>query len=121
MSESEVSRELRKVLEHHGHYAVKIHQTGYNTAGIPDLLCCVRGVMIGIETKLVYSGRLKYTEHQIHHLNKIRNAGGIGIGVAYHNKQWALDEKLTGETDHLVWCSLASLVEIVRSLPIHQN
>lgn len=49
---------------------------GFTKSGIPDLLICDGGRFIGIELK-ADNGRPSLL--QIHHLKKIREAGGIGI------------------------------------------
>jgi hypothetical protein len=121
-NESEQARALKNGLIKFGHYAIKIHQQGFTDAGIPDLLCCINGWFVGIELKMLRGGKkVVYSDHQILHLKNIEVAGGKAYGVVYGatrlKDRWALDEKKTGQTDHLEWRSLAGIVDLLRSLP----
>ena len=48
-------------------------------AGIPDIICCYKGIFIGIETKV---GKNKMSKLQEEHKKEIEKAGGIHI-LAY--------------------------------------
>ena len=56
----------------------KEHGGPYGTSGIPDIICCYKGRIIGMECKLP-GGRL--TELQRRALAKINRAGGIARRV----------------------------------------
>lgn len=47
-------------------------------SGIPDILACVNGYFVGIEVK---SDAGNPTALQLHHVSKIRNAGGFAFVV----------------------------------------
>lgn len=55
---------------------VKQHGSVYTTAGIPDLLICVRGRFAAIELK---APKGKTTPAQAYQLSKIAQAGGVSI------------------------------------------
>lgn len=50
-SEADLVRKIKKALIADGAYAAKIHG-GRFSAGVPDLLVCVRGCFVGLEVKL---------------------------------------------------------------------
>lgn len=68
-----------------GSTAWKIHGGPHQVIGIPDLVCCVGGRMVGIEVKLQRPGeseehaRGRVTHHQRAQLDAINAAGGLGI------------------------------------------
>ncbi len=62
----------------------------YTTPGIPDLLCCIKGRFVGIETK---GPKGRSTEEQLRKIEAIRAAGGVAV-VMYPS---AFDEFRT-------WC-----------------
>lgn len=51
---------------------------GYGVHGIPDFVCCINGVFVGVETKA--NGKMP-TELQHQRLKEICNAGGIAAVV----------------------------------------
>ncbi len=51
---------------------------GYGRAGIPDIICCVRGQFVGIECK---AGSNRPTALQARELRAISEAGGITFVV----------------------------------------
>ena len=55
-------------------YLRKIHQSMYSHAGIPDVLVCYRGKLVGIEIKTLTG---KPTKLQWRELKLIREAGGV--------------------------------------------
>jgi hypothetical protein len=69
---TKVQEEVRKV----GGYVVKIHgsEDSYQAVGTPDLLCCVYGRFVGIETKLP-GERLRPMQRVA--LHEIFNSGGV--------------------------------------------
>lgn len=79
MLESSLVKRIKKKLqtEIHGLY-VKIHGGPFQTAGLPDLIGCVRGRFVGIEVKC--PGKEKnLTPRQALILQSIRDAGGIAF------------------------------------------
>lgn len=80
-------KQLRVQIGKDGYFR-KIHQSGFSMKGIPDILGCYKGRMIGLEDKVVRSVRRKYvfrmdifTPDQIANLKGIYEAGGVALGV----------------------------------------
>lgn len=73
--------------EHPGTLVWKIHGGPMQEVGIPDLIACHDGVLVGIEVKLRRPGESdaalarRVTQHQQRQLARIREAGGRA-GVA---------------------------------------
>ena len=67
-----------KALRHEGAFVLKVHGGPYQVAGVPDLLCCVRGRLIGLEVKV---GSNNATPLQEKTMADIRAAGGIAAVV----------------------------------------
>jgi Holliday junction resolvase len=59
----------------------KVHGSGYQKSGIPDLIGCINGLFIGIEVKDPKNKSYGATELQLHIIELIKGAGGIA-GVA---------------------------------------
>ena len=55
---------------------------GYGSSGVPDILCCYRGVFIGLECK---ANGNKPTRLQESHIKEINMNGGIAFIVDEHN------------------------------------
>ena len=55
---------------------------GYGSSGVPDILCCYRGVFIGLECK---ANGNKPTRLQESHIKEINMNGGIAFVVDEHN------------------------------------
>lgn len=75
-------------------WVLKVHGSAYQRSGIPDLLVCVDGLLIGIELKHQYTGESedhvlsRVTAAQRREIRKIEEAGGTS-GVA-----WSVDMAL---------------------------
>ena len=77
MTEKQFENKVKAFLKEQGCYFIKYWGGGqFTKAGVPDLLICCDGHFLGVELKA--SGG-KPTELQLHHLDQIRKAGGIGI------------------------------------------
>ena len=77
MTEKQFENKVKAFLKDQGCYFIKYWGGGqFTKAGVPDLLVCCNGRFLGVELKA--SGG-KPTELQLHHLDQIRKAGGIGI------------------------------------------
>ena len=63
-------------------WAFKVHGSEYQTAGVPDILACYRGLFLGIETKMPGN---KPSTIQDYIMGKIRKAEGLVL-VAYSLK-----------------------------------
>lgn len=69
---------IKRMLTDQGCYFIK-HFANRNTeAGVPDILACVNGEFLGIEVK---SDSGNPTDLQLHHIEKIRKAGGLAFVV----------------------------------------
>ena len=78
-SETKLQKKIQKYLREIGCYEFKVHGSQYMKAGIPDIICCYKGLFIGIETKV---GKNKMSKLQEEHKKEIEKAGGIHI-LAY--------------------------------------
>jgi Holliday junction resolvase len=115
MNESSLTSQFNKTLRDSGCYVVKHVASGMTYVGVPDVLVCSKGRFIGCEMKIMRGSKLAYTDPQKVNLQLIRNAGGLGVGIAIDITQppasrWAVDCIVNGETAHLEWCSLAGVV-----------
>jgi hypothetical protein len=73
MTEQSIQRAIIKELEKRGAYCVKVIQA--HKAGVSDIICCYRGRFLSLEVKTP-QGRV--APLQEYHLDKVREAGGIG-------------------------------------------
>lgn len=78
-AEKQFENKIKSELTRRGHWRVKFFANAYTPSGIPDILACVNGRFFGIEVKGGSSYGL--TELQRYNLQKIREAGGVGICV----------------------------------------
>ena len=69
---------IKKFLEDEGAWHVKFFANSRTRSGIPDILACVNGYFVGIEVK---SQGGHASPLQLHHCEKIRNAGGYAFIV----------------------------------------
>lgn len=76
-AEKNFENRIKDFLKEHGCWIVKYWGGGlYTKDGIPDILCCCRGVFIGIEVKAP-NGRP--SDLQLVNLQKIDEAEGYGV------------------------------------------
>ncbi|MBP2655621.1 MAG: hypothetical protein H6Q73_3190 [Firmicutes bacterium] len=73
MTEKEFQKQVIQFLKSQNIYHIKIWGGGFQKAGIPDLLCCIRGKFVALELK-TEKGRA--TVLQKYNLFKIQDAGG---------------------------------------------
>ena len=78
-NETKIQRQVQDYLKSLGAYCFKVHGSIYMRAGIPDIICCLNGLFIGIETK---DGDNTPSELQKAHGRQIKKAKGIFM-VAY--------------------------------------
>ncbi len=74
--ESKVKKKVVEVLKHHGAYFFYPVTGGYGRSGVPDIVCCWKGRVSGIECKTKGN---KPTELQNKNLVDISNQGGVAI------------------------------------------
>ena len=71
--EAKVKKKVVDVLKKNGAYYFFPATGGYGRSGVPDIVCCYRGVFVAIECK---AGVNKPTALQEAEMNKIREANG---------------------------------------------
>ena len=74
--EAVLQTKILKFLKDSGVYAVNQHGSAMSSKGTPDILVCVKGKFVGIETKV---GNNKCSPAQILHHKRIAKAGGVVI------------------------------------------
>ena len=76
--ESHLQRRIQEALRvaFPGCYVRKVHVSEFSAAGIPDLVCCIRGMFIGIEVKMPGEQPTRLQEFE---LNEIGKAGGYAF------------------------------------------
>lgn len=72
MSESKIQNKIIKYLNSIGAYSVKTIST--NRSGCPDIICCLKGKFIALEVK---TEKGITSALQKHHIEEIKNCGGI--------------------------------------------
>ena len=80
--EAKVKKRVVNVLKENGAYYFFPATGGYGRSGVPDVVCCYRGVFVGIECK---AGSNKPTALQEAEMRKIREANGITLVVNEDN------------------------------------
>jgi len=89
--ETQVQRNIIGGLVARGAWYTKCNQTGRGRKGVPDLLCCYRGLFLAIEVK-GDSGHV-VSVYQVKELRDIRTAGGLAIVArSWSDVKWVLDE-----------------------------
>ena len=76
--EKTFENQIKKYLTEQGVWYVKYFANGFTKSGIPDLLCVVNGHFLAIEVKAENG---KPSELQLHHIEKIKQAGGHAVIV----------------------------------------
>ena len=79
--EKKVKDAVKKILNAHSAYYFSPVTSGYGTSGVPDIVACVKGIFVGIETK---AGKGKPTALQEKNLMSIMRTGGIAVLVNEH-------------------------------------
>lgn len=72
--ESKLSRKIMNELTKRGAFCFKVHGGPWMMAGLPDIIACVDGRFIGLETKLPSGGDPSMIQAFVH--TKIADAGG---------------------------------------------
>ncbi len=80
--EAKVKKKVVDVIKKYGAYYFFPATGGYGRSGVPDIVCCYRGVFIGIECK---AGSNKPTPLQEAEMAKIRKAQGFTLVVNEDN------------------------------------
>lgn len=74
--ETRIQHAIQRWLKEEGIFVFKVHGSEFMMAGLPDLICCVRGLFVGIETKTP-AGKVSRRQAYVHRC--IREAGGVVI------------------------------------------
>lgn len=88
--EKKVKDKVRSLIKQFGGYSVMPVMQGMPANGTPDILACVGGFFLGIETK---AGKGKPTKLQCVRLREIEAAGGLAMVVNEANMfdlEWVL-------------------------------
>jgi hypothetical protein len=82
--------------EHPSAWVFKVHGSPYQVAGLPDLLVCVDGLLVGLEVKFIHPGESRQhaldrvTVRQQVQINRIHVAGGTAGVVTSAEEALAL-------------------------------
>ena len=80
--EKKVKDKVVKLLKEEGVYYFYASTHGFGRSGIPDIVCCVNGLFLGIECK---AGDNKPTALQQRELAAIEEAGGLAVVINEEN------------------------------------
>jgi Holliday junction resolvase len=80
--EVKVKKQCIALLRAHSAYYFFPVMGGFGRAGVPDIVCCVRGAFLAIECK---AGKNKPTALQEAEMQKIRDAGGSTLVINEDN------------------------------------
>lgn len=78
MNESQLTTQIKNYLHSKCAYVEKIFGGGFQASGIPDLLCCYKGLFIAIEVKSP-TGKGRASDIQKLKIKAIRDSGGIAL------------------------------------------
>jgi len=76
MTEARITTQIIKALKKRGGWWVKIHGSAFQSAGIPDIIGCYRGILVALEVKTPDTAK-NVSERQRHVMSRIRQAGGV--------------------------------------------
>lgn len=97
--EKKIKEKVVKVLKEYGAYYFYPVASGFASAGIPDIICCYRGVFIGIEVKYD-ADKNPPTALQMKNLDAIKANEGVAMVVDHKNVE-AVRVLLNGIDTHL--------------------
>lgn len=78
ITEAWVKDQIKKLLKEFGVYYFMPNMNGYGRAGVPDFVCCFKGLFIGIEAKAGSNGVSALQQLE---LSRIHNAQGIALVI----------------------------------------
>lgn len=94
-AESRLSRKIMDAIRARGVFCFKVHGSEYMMAGLPDIIACVDGKFVGLETKLP-STRKDTSARQEYVHDLIRESNGIARVVCSPAEALAvIDEVIT--------------------------
>jgi hypothetical protein len=80
--EAKVKKKVVDVIKKNSAYYFFPATGGYGRSGVPDIVCCYRGIFVGIECK---AGSNKPTALQEAEMQKIRNSDGFTLVINEDN------------------------------------
>ena len=80
--EGKVKAKVKKILTDKNIWFCMPVPAGFSRRGIPDIICCVNGRFLSIETK---AGKGKTTALQEHEMSKIRDSKGHTLIISEDN------------------------------------
>ena len=83
--ESKLDKKIQDYCEKNNIWVMKVWGNGMQRSGIPDLIMCVDGAFVALETKIGYNKASKLQEYEI---KKINESGG------YASTCYSMDEFL---------------------------
>lgn len=84
-AEKNFENRIKRYLDSKGVWYVKYFSNGFTRRGVPDLLCCVKGIFLAIEVKAEGG---KVSEFQVRELERIELSGGVGLVLYPHEFDW---------------------------------
>lgn len=73
--EAKLSRKIMDELRANGIFCFKVHGSPHMMSGLPDIIACVDGRFVGLETKVPENAN-GATKIQLHRHKQIRQSGG---------------------------------------------
>lgn len=98
--ESKLSTQIQTALRTRGVFVFKVHGSEYMQVGLPDLICCVRGVFVGLEVKMPES-RGEVSKIQTHRHAEIRAAGGEAHVVCSVREALSIVDRVEAAVDRI--------------------
>lgn len=87
-AESRLSRKIMTEMRINGIFCFKVHGSALMMAGLPDIICCVDGIFLGLETKM--PGHRKNTSARQDYVHSLIEASD-GLVYVVTSVQEALD------------------------------
>ena len=89
-AEKSFEKKVKAFLKEYHCWTLKTWSNGIQREGVPDLLVCCNGHFLGVELKAATG---KPSELQLWNIDRIREAGGIGI-VLYPSKFYMFQDMI---------------------------
>jgi len=82
-----IAMTIKKLKEKNHHiYYFKAHGEPMQVRGIPDIVASIDGLFVGIEFKVMRSGKINVTPYQEHNLTKIHESQGAAFVFWFDEK-----------------------------------
>jgi hypothetical protein len=96
--EARLGRQIQKAVKERGGFIFKVHGGPTMMAGLPDLICCYRGVFMGFEVKMPGN---KPSAIQARRHVEIQEANGVAVVVYSVSEVMTCLDAVDGELDSL--------------------